>query len=380
MYKTVSSRLTALFNPDGGHLKRYLERKSVITKSFCEDLILHDQVLVPTQDYLTACGLILIIGEKGFIELLERDKLKFIRTRRVFGFVRGKGPDGGLAIFKDPNNQRPQDSPLEQSVHAGLSVIKDRIKEKKRLHEIIVQSSFSIEWATILDAVRRESIQDLKQTELWNPEYEYDKPDILALPGMKKMQARVIGPGHDPKRNIVDTLLALTLYNSDLYLAEKYKCQDTSPFYPVGDLLDIKEKRLLKSTGCSDKLWTLLEVNGVPDFSQIDLTQGLTLRAFLNVVTNKNAKDFRNWFHQNQELSEKEIVREYIGVLQRVPWIQRLPLKTLRFVVTSSAGLVPGLGQAISFFDSFIVDRLFSGRSPKFFIDDLTNIKGNLKL
>jgi len=183
---------------------------------------------------------------------------------------------------------------------------------------------------------------------------------------------------NDPKRNVENALLALAFYNSDLYLAEIFECQDISPFFPIGDLLDIKEKRLLKSTGYSDKLWTLLEVNGVPNFSQIDLTQGSNLSDFLNVATNKNAKDFRNWFHTNQELSEKEILREYIGALQRVPWIQKLPSKTLRFVVTSGAGLVPGLAQVISFFDTFVVDRLFRGKSPKFFIDDLTNIKGSL--
>ena len=379
MYKTVSSRLTARFNPDGGHLGRYLERKSVITKSFCEDLILHDQVLVPTQDYLTACGLILIIGEKGFIELLERDKLKFIRTRGGVGFCSGKGP-AELGIFNLRNNQHPISSPIEQSVDAGLRVIKDRINEKKKIHEIIVQNSFSIEWTTILEAVKRESTQDLKYTDLWRSEYESNNPGCIVLPPTKKIEVRIVGPGYDPKRNIADTLLALALYNSDLYLAEKYKCQDISPFYTVGDLLDIKQKRLLKSTGYSDKLWTLLEVNGVPDLSQIDLTQGSNLSDLLNVATNKNAKDFRKWFHANRELSEKEILREYLGVLQRMPWIQRLPSKALRFVVTSAFGFVPGLGQVISFFDSFIVDRLFRGRSPKFFIDDLTNIKGNIKL
>jgi len=200
------------------------------------------------------------------------------------------------------------------------------------------------------------------------------------LPATKKVQVRVIGPGYDPKTNVADTLLALTLYNSDLYLAEKFACQDISPFYPVGDLLEIKKNRLLKATGYSDKLWTLLEINGVPDLSQIDLTQGSNLRDLLEVATNKNAKNFRDWFHKNQELSEKEILREYLGVLQQVPWIQRLPSKALRFVVTSVFGLIPVLGQAISFFDSFIIDKLFKDRSPKFFIDDLTNIKGNLKL
>ena len=379
MYRTISSRLTALFNLDGGHLQRYYRKKSIITKSFCEDLILHDQILVPTQDYLTACGLILIIGEKGFIELLERDKLKFIRTRGGFGFISGKGPSE-IVIFGDPNNQRPIDSPIEQSVAAGLGVIEDKIKDKTKLHKIIIQNSFPVEWATILDAVKRESIQDLKYTKLWKSEYESNNPHFIILPATNEIKVRIIGPDHDPKRNIADTLLALTLYNSDLYLAEKYECQDISPFYPIGDLLDIKKNRLLKDSGYSENLWTLLEINGIPDLSQIDLTHGSNLSDLLKISTNKNATDFRNWFHANKELSEKEILREYIGVLNQLPWMQRLPFKALRFVITTGFGLISPLGHAVSLFDTFVVEKLFRGKSPKFFIDDLTKIRGNIKL
>lgn len=378
MYKTISSRLTAFSNPDGGHLNRYIEKKAVITKSFCEDIILHDQVLVPTQDYLTACGLILVIGEKGFIDLLERDKLKFIRTRGGFGFVSGKGP-AELGVYNF-GKQHPINSPIEESAEAALTVIGDRIRDKKKLRNVIVENSFSAEWGTILKAVKRESTQDLKFTNLWKSEYESNSPDFILLRPMKKTQIRVIGPGHDPKRNIGDALLALALYNSDLYLAEEYECQSISPFYPVGDLLEIKQSRLSRNTGHSHKLWSLLEVNGVPDLSQIDLAQGSNLKDILNAATNRDAEDFRDWFHANRKLSEKEILREYLGVVQRVPWIQKLPAKALRFVITSGFGLVPLLGQAISFFDSFIVDRLFRGKSPKFFIDDLTNATGNLKL
>ncbi len=112
MYKTVSSRLAAHFNNDGRHLQRYLERKPQIVQSLCEDLILHDQVLVRTQDYLTACGLILIIGEKGFIDLLERDKLKFIRTRGGWGLLSGKGP-AEIGIVYATNSHHPSVAPID---------------------------------------------------------------------------------------------------------------------------------------------------------------------------------------------------------------------------------------------------------------------------
>ncbi len=378
MYKTVSSSLTAFWNVDGSHLTRYLERKSVIIKSLCEDLILHDQILVPTQDYLTACGLILIIGEKGFIELLERDKLKFIRTRGGIGFASGKGPSE-LCNYYSQKTQHPSVSPIEESVGSGLKVIEDRIKEKKKLHELIVQKSFPVESSTILKAVKRESVLDLKCTNLWRSKYESNNPNSIILPKKNKNNMQVLGDNR-PGENIGTALLALAAYNSDLYLAERFKCQNTSPFYSAGDLLDIKQKRLLKNTGYSEKIWKLIEVNGIPDLSQIDFKQGSNLSDFLNVITNKNANDFRNWFHANQELSETEILREYIGVLQQVPLTQKLPSKMLRYIVISFTGFVPGLSQIASFFDTFVTDRLFRGKSPKFFIDDLANIRGNLKL
>ncbi len=379
MHKAVSSRLTAFFNFDGNHLNRYVDKKPVITKSLCEDLLLHDQIFIPTQDYLTACGLILILGENGFLELLERDKLKFIRTRGGIGFMSGKGP-AEIGVFLDPTNQRPIDSPIEQSVAAGLKVIEDRIKENKKLHDNIVQNSHPLEWSTILQAVKQESIRDLRYTGTWSPEYESDNPNTILLPKTKEVQVRVIGPGYNPKKNIADTLLALTVYNADLFLADKFDCQDINPFYPVGDILEIKANRLFKATGYSDKFWKLLAITGVPDLSQIDLSVGTNLKELLKVTTNKNAKEFRDWFHSNQDLSETEILREYLYVVQQVPWIQRLPSKTLRFVVTATCGLVPVVGQAVSFFDSFVIERLFRPRSPKFFIDDLTKVTGDITL
>jgi hypothetical protein len=379
MYRTVSSRLTAHFNKDGGHLQRYLERKPQIVQSLCEDLILHDQVLIRTQDYLTACGLILIIGEKGFIDLLERDKLKFIRTRGVCGLISGKGP-AEIGIVYATRSEHPSVAPIEESVQAGLRVIEDRINDKNKLQQVIVQNSIPIEWDIILKAVNRESIEDLRYTKVWEPQHESNNPDFFVLPKTKNINIRIIGPGFQPKNDIQDAALALILYNSDLYLAEKFDCNDISPFYSIGDLLDIKQKRLSRHTGYSDKLWTLLEIAGVPDFSQVELSEASHMSDLLKVSTSKNAKQFRDWFHPNASLDEKEILREYLGVVQQVPWVQKLPAKGLRFAATTALGFFPGLGQAASFFDTFIVERLFKGKSPKFFVDDLTKIWGDLKL
>jgi hypothetical protein len=165
-----------------------------------------------------------------------------------------------------------------------------------------------------------------------------------------------------------------------LYLSEKFDCQDVSPFYSVGDLLEIKKKRFLKGAKSSNNFWSLLEITGVPDLARLDLSYNSNFDQLLKIASTKNAIQFREWFHTYKELSEKEFFKEYIAIMNQVPIVQRLPSKVLRFVITTGFGLIPGLGQAVSMFDSFIVDKLFRGRTPKFFIDELTKITGSIRL
>ena len=98
----------------------------------------------------------------------------------------------------------------------------------------------------------------------------------------------------------------------------------------------------------------------------------------LRVLSSRQADEFRQWFQNKKGLSEVEIITEYIALLKQVPRIERLPSKILRFAITTAAGFFPVVGNLVDVFDSFIINRLFRGRSPKFFIDDLTAFTGEL--
>ena len=204
MYRTISSRLTAHFQCDGSHLNHYLKKRNIVQKSLLEDLILHDQIFIPTPDFLTADGLIIIVGERGMIDLLESDRIRFIRTRSVLGFVRGTGKEGGLVVVFDPNHKRPQDAEIEESVGAGLSVIDGKLKEKEKLKKLIIQNSIDIETKEILNAVGKESIADFKNSSMWKPQFFFPNSDLLVLPGIEKMQFRVIGMNPNPLNSFIE--------------------------------------------------------------------------------------------------------------------------------------------------------------------------------
>jgi hypothetical protein len=194
MFNVLASSLSAYFNLDGGHLNRYLQRKEAVTKSICEELILHDQILVPTQDYLTACGLTLILGEHNLISILEADRLRFLRLRGAFGYVRGTGPDGALVAYGDPDLSKPQDSDIESSIEAGLNVINSQIKDRQKLKTLLAQQSTPLELPEIVESIKHDSYADLKGTALWHETYELANKDWLALPGMEEMKVRVLEP------------------------------------------------------------------------------------------------------------------------------------------------------------------------------------------
>ena len=305
------------------------------------------------------------------IELLEAERLKFVRTRSGLGFVRGKGKDGGLGVFSDPERKRPQDANLDESIKAGLGVIEGRLKEKNILSKLLLQNSINIETSELLEAVRRESILDFKESAMWNPRFSLPNPDRVALPGIKNMQVKVIGMDPDPLGNPIDTLLELASYNSDLYLAEKFECINASPFFPIGDYLRIKARR---TSAQSDALWNLFEINDIPDFSDVDFAEEEKFSELHNATLSSKAKSFRRWFHSRESWTERDILKEYLAVIQEVPWTQRLPTRILRFITTTGLGFIPGVGQVASFVDSFIIDRAFGGDSPKFFIDDLRQL------
>ncbi len=379
MFKVLAGNLSAIFNLDGEHLNRYLQNKEMITKSIYEELILHDQILIPTQDYLTACGLILILGERNFISLLENKKIHFLRLRGVFGYGKGTGVDGTLVTFLDPASKRPQDSSIEDSVRAGLSVIGNQIKEKNKITELLLKESTPLEMSIILDAIKGDAFKDLRGTSLWKDEYDFPNQDLLALPGMEDMQVRVLGPGTDTQSNPVDVLLALALFNIELYLSLNFGCSSSSTGSPLGDLIDIKLSRLFEQSVRSKNIWSLLEINDIPDLGAINLQDEYHFKDLLKLIESQNANEFRKWFHDRKNYDEKEIFKEYISLLREVPVVQTLPSKVLRFCIGKSLDFIPIVGQVTSFIDTFLLEEFLKGKSPKYFIEGLRSFRGKIK-
>jgi hypothetical protein len=129
----LAGDLSATWNIDGRHFDRYLERRVSVAQSVCDQLLLHDQILIPTQDYAALAGLVRIFGERNVLTLLGEERLAFVRLRGFFGYIRGEGPDGRLVGMEDPTRRLSNSAPIQQSIEAGLDLIQEGVTEPQRL-------------------------------------------------------------------------------------------------------------------------------------------------------------------------------------------------------------------------------------------------------
>jgi hypothetical protein len=254
MLKVLSGDPSATFNIDGQHFERYVDRRaSVALSSTARRLWLRSRH----------------------------------RTRR----------SAHIIAYIAPNGRLPASSPIDQSIEAALGVIKGEYTENSRLMKFLIARSHELEFQTVVDATHKDAYADLSQTILWKEEYRLPSPDLLALPGVKEMSVRAIGPGIDVSNNVVDACLALGLMNIELYLAKQFDCASTATGSPIDDCISLKLPRLTGNRSVHRKLWNFLDLAGVPDISGPLLADSEEMAKFLKLTRRCDAEAFRLIFN-----------------------------------------------------------------------------------
>jgi hypothetical protein len=147
----------------------------------------------------------------------------------------------------------------------------------------------------------------------------------------------------------------------------------------VGDCIELKLSHLKHNHPARERLWSFLEVTNVPNLAAVTLSDPSKFSDLLKLTQNRNAKTFREWFHQTAPLSEKEVYARYIDLLHEVPWAQTAPVKALRFAISTGLDIAdPVLGKVAGVVDAFLLDRLLQGKSAKYFVEDLRTFSGKI--
>lgn len=344
-----------------------------------DSLILYDSVWVPTQDFMSITVLIGVLGDKAVMELLEAGDLKIIRLKGALAYV---GNGGGLKFFEicgegmDPDPCFADDEVALQWALSGLNK-----KPDPYINRLVQMNTKSLSMAKMNDLIKHETYQDVLESQHLREFFAIRNKNMNSLVGIEPNQIRIAEVDDSSVTgDEIDTVLRISRANQEMNLTVHAGCLDLTTGTPIGHLLKGKRERL-KGVGDSfENYATLKELVGVPDLAAHVLDTEIELRhhKLSDILRPKHSRDggeFRKWFHKNCKKDQKEIAKNYIDVLQQNPFVNSLPGKTIRFLVTTASGFLgPATGIVVGAIDSFLGDYLRRS-SPKFFIEDLRQIK-----
>lgn len=391
----VDNKLYIRHNFDGFYERNFnFQNNSFIKGHLANQLLLYDEIVIPTRDFGIIPILIKWMGLELFNEAINSNAFYFIRIKDVVGYFgadndgiitftakRGKSKtwswsqdamfgENNIAIELQLRNFCPDISNKERE-----SIIKNIISKSKTLRNIDNAYEKYITNETYED-VKGDS--ELSQYIFHKSAKEINNDDFRKLGGIEENQIRILRQGKN--RDPIDLLLQIAEINMILYFSTLF--EDADLFVPDGAEALLKNKilRLGIKDNYLDNFIALLELKNIPNIGKAVQSGDFLLFDIWKIRGKEHSINFRKWLKNASKQDEKNIVKLYIESLENIPLIQALPLKVLRFAVLTicSAISIP-LGLTLGIGDSFFAEQWLKGYSPKLFIDELQKIKINKK-
>lgn len=363
--------LTFNFDDPNNRYQKFLSRGRGPFKRLIENLLLYDSIVIPTQDFLSLTVLVGVLGENEVIELLKSKSIHFLRSNGALAYI---GNGGGVQsyLIGGPNQPlEPFCAPIDEAVVWALNGLNPKPK-RKELSNLILEATTEFEISKVAKDVKHETYMDISKSPALRNYFAIRNTDMDRLAGINPNQVRVFG-GRDGNwsGDEIDTVMAITSANIELRMMEMASAEDVIIENPIRILLDAKAARTLERSS-EESFTELKEIAGIPDIGEAVLQKQISLNKIIELSKSNDANKFRKWFHINCRKDTVTTAKEYSNLLKQVPLAQKLPARTLRFILTNLAGFVhPAAGVGASVVDSFFIDGLLRGNSPKFFIEKM---------
>lgn len=354
---------------------------------FASQLMVYDRIVIPTSDFGVVPALLQWAGEKRMEELLEEEAVSFLRLYGLIGYA---GAGNGLVSFEiTPGEGTVQQwwqkalwGDLEAAVYLQIQHLASSVsvKKRRRFVKLVMAASqlAKIEGENFDKNLANESYNDVMGTPALRDEVERQIPRGVAgpvslkrLPGIQDNQLRVAV--RDEPGDAIDLLLRVAELNRDLLLAKNAGNADLTISPGASAVLQYKLRRTRPAL--ADLFASLLDLNRVPDLRRAVESDSVSVEDVWKLRKTARSRRFREWLRKADATSGRELERMYVEALGRKSWVQSLPARILRFVLSTGAGVAnPSIGLGVGAADSFLVEQLLGGYSPKLMIDDMRRL------
>ena len=352
-------------------------------------LLLYETVIIPTIDFGVVPTLINWFGLNTFEEVLEAAAIKFVRRNGILGYA---GNGNGISTFTIfPGEGSPFEwwqeamfgENLATSAELQLKQMCPFISRKRRQKLIEKVNSLSTVLTDdndfFMKNIVHESYTDIMSNErltkfmLASAGKKGNRVDLTRLDGVAPNQMRVLaqeGIIKDP----VDLVLRIAEINMEVVMATATGNADIFTSEGSEEILAGKLSRYKIDKSLFQSFLSLLELNNIPDIRYAVMSDDIDLPTIWTLRQKKISSQFRKWLREADPQNARDLEKAYVQVLGKSTLADSLPIRTLRFAITTVAGLNPIIGFVAGVIDNFFVDKWLSGYSPKLLLDEVPKL------
>lgn len=365
----------------------FFQTNAVNRAHLASQILLYDTVIIPTVDFGIIPTLINWFGVKDFENAIESSTIKFIRRKGILGYA-GNGNGISTFLIRPGENMTfkwwqeavfGDDS--EKSIAIQLKQMCPFISKKQRqkLIELVVSHSTVLDYDNefFMKNIVHESYTDIMNDKsLSNFVSSKSKERAIKLNWLENVgpdKMRVLGQ-EGLIDDAVDLVLRVAEVNMEIVMATSVGNADIFTSDGAEKILVNKLSRSEVDKSLLANFISLLELINIPDIRQAIISDDINLSEIWSIREKRISSKFRKWLREANPQDNRDLEKAYVQVLGKSSLAESLPVRSIRFAVTTIAGVNPIAGFVAGFIDNFFVDKWLSGYSPKLFLDELSNL------
>lgn len=358
---------------------------------FASQMLLYDRVVIPTKDFGILPILLSWMGFSELREALEADALGLVRPKSLLGYA---GNGNGISGFEIQDTPEHPFNWHQASIFGSFEEAPDlqlryqcpflSKRERESLVQLVLLKSKQLDWDNelFMKNIVHESYTDIiGSPELVKFALSQEPPgtrsvNLTHLTGVTPEQFRVLNL--ETVRDGVDLVLRVAEINLEILMCSQYGEEaDLGTSLGAENLIRQKLVRAGAMPELVDNFHGLLELEGIPDLRPAIAQGDISVPEIWKVRQSKEARRFREWLRKADPSDARELEKAYVSTLGRSSIYSSLPIRVIRFVVTTAAGVIEPISATVAgATDSFFIEKWLAGYSPRLFLERIRALPG----
>lgn len=367
--------------PDVNH--RFTEERQHMAH-LLNQLLIYDRLIIPSKDMGIVPILVSWFGYDFVTELIGTESLSFAHLPSVLGYA---GNGIGISGFTiEPGDRgwtcwwqeavfgssgRAVELQLENACEFLSTVQRTELFDQVlgRTNDVEIDNDVFMSRIVHDTYVEIQRNPDLREFVLENGA---EVTNLAHLDGVDPDQMKISTLGD--LADSIDLVLRIAELNTDFYLGEYLGNVDIATSDCTDELLRNRLRRFGMQVPLTHQAINVMDLAEVPNIGQAVANGSLPLNTFWDARQSADCAAFRVWIREHHELTARDLCQHYIAAVERIPAVETLPVRLVRFAAVSVAGLWdPALGLGVGVSDQLLT-RFARGYSPRLSMDRLRRL------